>query len=98
MRAKKPSQKDLQELAFAVGRRFQGAKGGEPEQGRQWKSTKEEKTSKMSIGQCPLDLALQLALTLVSRLPEASGVAAGLPGAAEQVGGCQWSGVTGSKV
>lgn len=26
------------------------------------------------------------------------GVAAGLPGAAEQVGGCQWSGVTGSMV
>jgi hypothetical protein len=96
VRAKKPSQKDPQELAFTVGRRFLGAKG-EPEQGRQWKSMKEEKPSKMSIGQCPLDLALQLALTLVNRLPEASGVAAGLQGAEERVGGCQWSEVTGSK-
>lgn len=70
---------------------------GKPEQGRQWKRMKEEKPSKMSIGQSPLDLALQLALTLASRLPEAAGVAAGLQGPEEQVGGCQWSEVTGSK-
>lgn len=31
---------------------------------------KEENPRKMSIGQCPLALALQLALTLASRLPE----------------------------
>lgn len=69
MRAKKSSQKDPQELALMVGRGFLGAKG-EAEQGR---------PSKMSIGQCPL----QLTRTLASRLPEASGVAAGLQGAEE---------------
>lgn len=98
MRAKKPSQKDPQELAFTVERRFLGAKGGEPEQGRRWKRMKEEKRSKMSTGQCPLELALQLALTLAIRLPEATGVAAGLQGTEERVGGCQWSEVTGSQV
>lgn len=38
--------------------------------------------------ECPLDLALELPLTLAS---------AGLQGAEDQVGGCQWSEVTGSK-
>lgn len=67
MRAKKPSQKDPQELAFTVG---EGELREKPEQGRQWKSMKEENLRKMSIGQCPLALALQLALTLASRLLE----------------------------
>lgn len=58
---------------------------------------KQEKRSKMSIGQCPLDLALELSVTLASMPLEASGVAAGLQGAEERVGGCQWSGVTGNE-